>query len=143
MLFDVNLTFWDVQSRYFSSYYFYSEIFLTNHPGKTHILLFCMRKKSHFWLCCTNQPQVKLGQRAVRMVLENKGEYDSMWETVESIAPNVGCSVTTLLKWVNQSQAGSGERSGVSTAEQKRINPAPSTSQNSSLTTAKNSPTDS
>ena len=72
-----------------------------------------IKKPSHF------SPELR--QRAVRMVLESKGEYDSMWATVESIAPKIGCSATTLLKWVNQSQVDSGDRPGVSTAEQKRI----------------------
>ena len=35
-------------------------------------------------------PEVR--QRAVRMVLESQGEYDSQWATICSIAPKIGCT---------------------------------------------------
>ncbi|EYV45730.1 hypothetical protein BX45_07255 [Escherichia coli O145:NM str. 2010C-3510] len=35
-------------------------------------------------------PEVR--QRAVRMVLESQGEYDSQWATICSIAPKIGCN---------------------------------------------------
>ncbi len=34
-------------------------------------------------------PEVR--QRAVRMVLESQGEYDSQWAAICSIAPKIGC----------------------------------------------------
>ncbi|STF58295.1 putative transposase family protein [Escherichia coli] len=42
-------------------------------------------------------PEVR--QRAVRMVLESQGEYDSQWATICSIAPKIGCTPETLRVW--------------------------------------------
>ncbi|WP_139093255.1 transposase, partial [Escherichia coli] len=41
-------------------------------------------------------------QRAIRMVLESQGEYDSQWATICSIAPKIGCTPETLRVWVRQ-----------------------------------------
>ena len=41
-------------------------------------------------------------QRAVRMVLESQGEYDSQWAAICSIAPKIGCTPETLRVWVRQ-----------------------------------------
>lgn len=43
-------------------------------------------------------PEVR--ERAVRLVQEHRGEYPSQWAAVQSIAPKIGCSGHTLLKWV-------------------------------------------
>ncbi|CAD5743011.1 putative transposase family protein [Escherichia coli] len=43
-------------------------------------------------------PEVR--QRAVRMVLESQGEYDSQWAAICSIAPKIGCTPETLRVWV-------------------------------------------
>ena len=43
-----------------------------------------MSKKSNRF-----SPEVR--ERAVRMVLEHRGEYPSLWATMESIAPKIGC----------------------------------------------------
>ncbi|KLH09691.1 hypothetical protein WQ88_06615, partial [Escherichia coli] len=45
-------------------------------------------------------PEVR--QRAVRMVLESQGEYDSQWAAICSIAPKIGCTPETLRVWVRQ-----------------------------------------
>jgi transposase-like protein len=45
-------------------------------------------------------PEVR--ERAVRMVQEHRGEYQSLWAAVESIAPKIGCSASTLLDWVKR-----------------------------------------
>ncbi|MSF38768.1 IS3 family transposase, partial [Escherichia coli] len=39
-------------------------------------------------------PEVR--QRAVRMVLESQGEYDSLWATICWIARKIGCTPETL-----------------------------------------------
>lgn len=64
-------------------------------------------------------PEVR--ERAVRMVLEHRGEYPSLWAAVESIASKVGCVPQTLLGWVKRHEVDSGVREGVSTAEAQRI----------------------
>ena len=60
-------------------------------------------------------------ERAVRLVQEHRGEYPSPWAAVESIAPKIGCVPSTLLAWVKRAEIDAGQRSGMSTAEAKRI----------------------
>lgn len=55
-------------------------------------------------------------ERAIRMVLEHRGEYPSLWAAVESIAPKIGCVPQTLLTWVKQHEIDIGQRDGVTTA---------------------------
>lgn len=64
-------------------------------------------------------PEVR--ERAVRMVLEHRGEYPSLWTAVESIAPKIGCVPQTLLTWVKQHEVDAGMRDGVTTADAKRM----------------------
>lgn len=42
-------------------------------------------------------PEIR--QRAIRMVLESQGEYDSQWAVICSIAPKTGCTPETLHVW--------------------------------------------
>ncbi|MCK2826179.1 IS3 family transposase [Escherichia coli] len=65
-------------------------------------------------------PEVR--QRAVRMVLESQGEYDSQWATICSIAPKIGCTPETLRVWVRQHERdpGGGD-GGLTTAERQRL----------------------
>ena len=60
-------------------------------------------------------------ERAVRMVQEQRGEYPSLWATVESIAPKIGCVPQTLLVWVKRQEVDSGEREGITTTETERV----------------------
>ena len=60
-------------------------------------------------------------ERAVRMVLEHRGEYASPWAAVESIAPKIGCSPHTLNEWVKRHEVDTGLRDGVTTDERERI----------------------
>jgi transposase len=64
-------------------------------------------------------PEVR--ERAVRLVQEHRGEYPSLWATVESIASKIGCVPQTLLTWVQRHEIDSGVREGVTTAEAKRV----------------------
>lgn len=64
-------------------------------------------------------PEVR--ERAVRMVLEHRGEYPSLWTTVESIAPKIGCVPQTLLTWVQRHEIDTGVREGVTTADAQRM----------------------
>jgi transposase len=64
-------------------------------------------------------PEVR--ERAVRMVLEHRGEYPSLWAAIESIAPKIGCVPQTLNDWVRKHQVDAGERPGVTSSEQQRI----------------------
>ncbi|MGE2425280.1 IS3 family transposase (plasmid) [Escherichia coli] len=65
-------------------------------------------------------PEVR--QRAVRMVLESQGEYDSQWATICSIAPKIGCTPETLRVWVRQHERDTvGGDGGLTTAERQRL----------------------
>ncbi|EET8012752.1 IS3 family transposase [Escherichia coli] len=65
-------------------------------------------------------PEVR--QRAVRMVLESQGEYDSQWAAICSIAPKIGCTPETLRVWVrlHERDTGGGD-GGLTTAERQRL----------------------
>jgi transposase len=64
---------------------------------------------------------VEVRQRAVRLVLEHRGEYETEWAAICSIAGKIGCSPETLRGWVRQSEVDSGSRQGLTTAEAERI----------------------
>ena len=64
-------------------------------------------------------PEVR--ERAVRMVMEAGGQYESQWAAIESIAAKIGCTAETLRKWVRQGERDSGMRPGPTTADQQRI----------------------
>jgi transposase len=72
-----------------------------------------MKKSNKF------SPEVR--ERAVRLVLEHRGEYPSLWAAVESIAPKIGCVPQTLLEWVKRVEVDTGRREGVTTGEAQRV----------------------
>ncbi len=69
----------------------------------------------------TNKYSPEVWVRAVRLVQEHRGEYPSLWATIESIAPKIGCSSATLSEWVKRVEVDTGRRDGVSTQERERI----------------------
>ena len=64
-------------------------------------------------------PEVR--ERAVRLVLEHRGEYPSLWAAIESIALKIGCVPQTLLDWVKRAEVDSGVRPGVTSSEAQRV----------------------
>jgi transposase len=64
---------------------------------------------------------VEVRERAVRLVLEHRGEYESEWAAICSIAQKCGMTTETLRKWVRQTEIDGGRRPGVSSAEAQRI----------------------
>ena len=52
---------------------------------------------------------------------EHRGEHESQWAAICSIATKIGCTAETLRRWVRQAERDSGEREGVTTAERERI----------------------
>ena len=73
-----------------------------------------MKKKSTRY-----SPEVM--ERAVRLVFESREQYESQWAAIESIAGKIGCTAETLRRWVRQHERDTGQRSGVTTAEQDRV----------------------
>jgi transposase len=60
-------------------------------------------------------------QRAVGMVLESQGQYESQWAAIESIAGKIGCTSETLRRWVRKHERDTGQRVGATREEQDRI----------------------
>jgi len=69
----------------------------------------------------SNKYSPEVRERAVRMVLEHRSEYPSLWATIESIAPKIGCVPQTLNEWVRKHEIDSGMRDGVTSEERERI----------------------
>jgi len=55
------------------------------------------------------------------MVREHRNEYPSLWATIESIAPKIGCVPQTLNEWVKRDQTDSGVREGITTSEREQM----------------------
>jgi transposase len=64
---------------------------------------------------------VEVRERAVRLVLEHRDEYETKWAAITSISEKFGCSAETLRGWVRQAEVDGGARPGTSTAEAERI----------------------
>jgi transposase len=64
-------------------------------------------------------PEVQ--ERAVRLVFEHQGEYDSQWAAIGSIAGKIGCTAETLRKWVRRAERDQGRRAGVTSTERERL----------------------
>lgn len=47
-------------------------------------------------------PEVR--ERAVRMVFEHQGEFESQSAAIKSIAPKIGCGPDTLRAWVRRAE---------------------------------------
>ena len=64
----------------------------------------------------------ELRERAVRMVIDHRADYETEWEAIGSIARKLGIgSAETLRKWLRQAQIDGGTRAGVSTEETAEI----------------------
>jgi transposase len=64
---------------------------------------------------------VEVRERAVRLVLEHRGEYETKWAAITSVASKIGCSPETLRGWVRQAEVDAGSRPGVTSVEALRI----------------------
>ena len=64
-------------------------------------------------------PEVR--ERAVRLVLEHRGEHRWEWAAICSIAEKFGCSSETLRKWVRRAETDQGLRPGLTSPERERL----------------------
>jgi transposase len=63
----------------------------------------------------------ELRERAVRMVLEHRGDHASHWAAIVSISAKVGCTAETLRRWVKQAERDQGHKPGLTTDERDRM----------------------
>jgi len=69
----------------------------------------------------SNRYSPEVRTRAVRMVLEHQGSYETQSAAIAAIAPKIGCIAETLRVWVRQFEQDNGTRDGVTTTERERI----------------------
>jgi transposase len=63
-----------------------------------------------------------LRERAVRLLLEHRGDDGTEWEAIGSIAARLGIgSAETLRKWVRQAEVDAGQRPGVGSDESTEV----------------------
>jgi transposase len=68
------------------------------------------------------QYPAELRQRAVRLVAEQRDQYQTEYEAIRSIAAKLGISTSeTLRKWVRQAEIDSGRRPGVTSDESAEL----------------------
>jgi transposase len=64
----------------------------------------------------------ELRQRAVRLVAEQRDQYESEYEAIRSIAAKLGITTPeTLRKWVRQAEIDSGRRAGTTSQESAEL----------------------
>lgn len=64
----------------------------------------------------------ELRERAVRLVAEHRGEYETEYAAIRSIAAKLGIgSAESLRKWVRQAEVDGGKRPGISSEESAEI----------------------
>ena len=62
----------------------------------------------------------EVGDRAIRMVTDHRGEYESTWKACQSVAQKLGMTPETLRVWVRQAQIDAGVTKGVTSDEKER-----------------------
>lgn len=64
----------------------------------------------------------EMRERAVRMVLDSRGDYPSEFEAIRSIATKLGIgSPETLRQWVRRAEVDAGDRPGTTTEESAQL----------------------
>jgi transposase len=59
--------------------------------------------------------------RAVRLVREHAGDYETEWAAMKAISARLGMSAETLRKWVRQAEVDAGEAPGMTTDAAREI----------------------
>ena len=62
-------------------------------------------------------PEVR--ERAVRLVIEQQGEYSSRWSAICSIAEKIGCTAETLRRWCKETERPQSSDSGPKTERER------------------------
>ena len=59
--------------------------------------------------------------RAVRLVREHVGDYETEWAAMKAISARLGMSAETLRKWVRQAEVDAGEAAGLPTETAREL----------------------
>ena len=59
--------------------------------------------------------------RAIRLVREHAGDYETEWAAMKAISARLGMSGETLRKWVRQAEVDAGEAPGMTTDAAREI----------------------
>jgi len=59
--------------------------------------------------------------KAVRLVLDHRGDYPSEWAAIKAVSKRLGMNAETLRNWIRQQQVDDGQRDGISTEAAKEI----------------------
>ncbi len=59
--------------------------------------------------------------KAVRLVREHAGDYESEWAAISAVAGRMGMSSETLRKWIRQGEVDQGQAPGVSSDAAREI----------------------
>ena len=59
--------------------------------------------------------------RAVRLVRDHVGDYDSQFAAIKAVAARLGMSTEALRRWVRQAEVDGGESSGVTSESAREI----------------------
>ena len=60
-------------------------------------------------------------ERAVRLVVEHRGEYETEYAAIRAIGAKLGLGPETLRKWLRQAEVDAGTRPGVTSEESAEI----------------------
>jgi transposase len=59
--------------------------------------------------------------KAIRLVREHAGDYESQWAAISAVAGRLGMSAETLRKWIRQAEVDEGKAPGVTSSESAEI----------------------
>ena len=59
--------------------------------------------------------------RAIRLVAEHAGEYESEYAAISAVAGRLGMSAETLRKWIRRAEVDEGKAPGVTSSESAEI----------------------
>ena len=86
-----------------------------NHPGfRAHFLCW------EGWRDASRYDE-KTKARAVRLVREHGGDYNSEWAAMKAISARLGMRAETLRQWVRQAEVDAGEVAGVSNEKRREL----------------------